>query len=192
VSELKGSTPPDAQQLTALLIAWNRGDRAALDAIMPLVHGPLRRLARQHMALEKGRTLQPTALVNEVYLRLVDMKRVAWTDRAHFYAVCARVMRHVLVDLARARKMKKRDAGAACVSLGAAPAAIGTPQYDVLDIDRALEELATFDARRSRVVELRVFGGLTVQESADVLGVSPDTVTRDWKLAKAWLLRRLA
>ena len=144
------------------------------------------------MALDKGRTLQPTALVNEVYLRLVDMKRVAWTDRAHFYAVCARVMRHVLVDLARARKMKKRDAGAARLSLGAALAAVRTPQYDVLDIDRALEELATFDARRSRVVELRVFGGLTVQESADVLGVSPDTVTRDWKLAKAWLLRRLA
>ena len=142
----------------------------------------------------KGRTLQPTALVNEVDPRLVDMKRVAWTDRAHFYAVCARVMRHVLVDLARARKMKKRDAGAARLSLGDALAARRTPRTDVLDINRALEELATFDARRAPG------GGIAGVRRADrcrraasgARDVSTDTVTRDWKLAKAWLLRRLA
>jgi RNA polymerase sigma factor (TIGR02999 family) len=143
------------------------------------------------MAREQA-TLQATELVNEAYLRLVDMTRVAWTDRAHFFAVAARLMRHILVDLARARKTQKRGGGATRVSLTSVMDEAQVPSCDVLDVDRALDKLADFDARRAKVVELRIFGGLTVTETATALGVSPDTVTRDWKLAKAWLVRELA
>jgi RNA polymerase sigma factor (TIGR02999 family) len=179
--------------VTELLLAWSAGDRAALDALIPLVHHELLVLARRYMARENaGHTLQSSALVNEAYLRLVDMRRVDWQNRAHFLAVAARVMRHVLVDLARSKRSQKHGGGARRMSLEEAPDLASTPVYDVLGLDHALDALATLDPRRGKVVELRIFGGLTIEETAAALNVSADTVTRDWKLAKAWLARELA
>ena len=178
--------------VTELLAQWGRGDEAALDRLVSLVHHELHQIARRHMARERGdHTLQPTALVNETYLRLVDAKNVTWHDRAHFLAVCAQVMRRVLVDHARARRSQKRGGDAPMVAFDDTLVGAEIRRPDVVALDDALDELAQFDARKSRVVELRCFGGLTVEETAAVVNVSQDTVMRDWKLAKAWLQRQL-
>ena len=181
------------RNVTELLRAWSSGDPAALDELVPLVHQQLRLLARRYLARENaGHTLQATALVNEAYLRLLDGRRVNWQDRNHFFAVAARIMRHVLVDLARSKQFQKRGGGLSLVPLDDAPAPVLVPTYDLLDLDRALDALANLDPRRAKVVELRIFGGLTIEETAAALKVSTDTVTRDWRLAKAWLARELA
>jgi RNA polymerase sigma-70 factor (ECF subfamily) len=171
-----------------LLLQWGRGDEAARERLIPLVHEELRQIARRCMAGERvGHSLQATALVNEAYVRLVDGKAVAWQDRAHFLAVSARVMRRILVDHARARHAQKRGGDDARVTFDEALVVTDEPRREFFALDAALEALATFDDRKSRVVELRFFGGLSVEETAAVLGVSPDTVMRDWRLAKAWL-----
>ena len=181
------------EQVTGLLLAWSNGDPAALDTLVPIVHGQLRALARRYMAGERAdHTLQTNALVNEAYLRLVDMGRVEWRDRAHFFAIAARIMRHILVDMARAKRFRKRGGELTRVALDQALLPAPSPACDVLDVDAALETLAAIDPRRGKVVELRIFGGLSVEETAAALGVSTDTVSRDWKLAKAWLARELA
>jgi RNA polymerase sigma factor (TIGR02999 family) len=175
-------------QVTALLLKWGQGDEAALDRLIPLVHRELHRIARRCMAGEReGHSLQATALVNEAYVRLVGGKAVAWHDRAHFLAVAARVMRRILVDHARARQVQKRGGAAAMVTFDEALVVTDEPRQDFVALDLALEALAKFDERKSRVVEMRFFGGLSVEESAAALNVSPDTVMRDWRLAKAWL-----
>jgi RNA polymerase sigma-70 factor, ECF subfamily len=171
-----------------LLLQWGRGDEAARERLIPLVHEELRQIARRCMAGERvGHSLQATALVNEAYVRLVDGKAVAWQDRAHFLAVSARVMRRILVDHARARHAQKRGGDDARVTFDEALVVTDEPRREFVALDAALEALATFDDRKSRVVELRYFGGLSVDETATALGVSPDTVMRDWRLAKAWL-----
>jgi len=177
---------------TALLLAWRSGDETALDKLIPLVHAELRQIAGRMMARERhGHTLQPTALVNEVFLRLVDVRRVQWQNRAHFLAMAARLMRRVLVEAARSRDSQKR--GGKIVRIDVEPAQIGatSPGPDLVALHDALDALATLDARKSQVVELRYFGGLSVQETAEVLAVSPETIMRDWKFAKLWLLREL-
>jgi len=178
--------------ITELLVAWRNGDEAALAQLMPEVHGELHRIARRCMRGERaGHTLQATALVNEAYVRLVDTRQVRWQDRTHFLAMSARLMRRVLVDHARARLYQKRGGGALKVTLTDGLAGSDEQPQDVIALHDALDALAKFDERKSRVVELRFFGGLTVEETAHVLGVSPDTIMRDWKLAKAWLLREI-
>ena len=181
-----------SHDVTRLLVRWKDGDEAALQQLVPIVHEELRRLARRQMAGERpGHTLQPTALVNEAYLRLVNLKQIQWQDRAHFFAMGARLMRRVLVDFARSRGYQKRGGGAKQVSFTRLlDIAEGQPT-DVVALNDALEALADVDERKSRVVELRFFGGLTVEETAEVLNVSRETVRRDWKLAKMWLLRHL-
>jgi RNA polymerase sigma factor (TIGR02999 family) len=174
--------------VTALLLQWGKGDVAARERLIPLVHQELYQIARRCMAGERvGHSLQATALVNEAYLRLVDGKVVAWQDRAHFLAVSARVMRRILVDHARGRLAQKRGGEDARVSFDEALVVTDEPRQNFVALDDALEALAKFDERKSRVVELRFFGGLTVEETASVLNVSPDTVMRDWRLARAWL-----
>lgn len=164
-----------------------------LAQLAPLVHEELRRIARRCMAGERaGHTLQATALVHEAYLRLVDVRRVQWRDRAHFLAMAARLMRRVLVDHARAKRYQKRGGGAVRVTFAEELPVGEAPDLDLLAVDEALSALAVVDERKGRVVELRFFGGLTVDETADVLEVSPETVMRDWKMAKAWLRRELA
>jgi RNA polymerase sigma factor (TIGR02999 family) len=183
---------PSTAEVTQLLLAWGQGDNAALDRLVPAVHAELRRIARRQMGNERvGHTLQPTALVNEAYLRLVDIRQVQWQDRAHFFAMSSRVMRRVLVDAARARGYKKRGAGAHKVSFD--EGLIASPQRapDIVALDEALQALAAFDPRKSQVVEMRFFGGLSNEEVAEALGVSERTVKRDWTLAKLWLLREL-
>ncbi len=183
------STPPD---VTRLLQAWSDGDETALARLLPLVEADLRRLARACMRHERnGHTLQPTALVNEAFLRLAGARRLEWQDRAHFMGIAARLMRRVLVDHARARGYQKRGGGAERVSLDGALLEAAQRPLDVIELDRALETFATIDARRSRVVELRFFGGLTLEETAEVLNVSSETVKRDWRVAKLWLHREL-
>ena len=178
--------------VTELLRAWGDGDDAALEQLTPLVEGELRRLARAYMRRERrDHTLQATALVNEAFLRLTDARRVRWQDRAHFLGISARLMRRVLVDHARARGYRKRGGGAQHVTLDEGLVLSPEPAVDVLALDRALEALAAVDVRKSRVIELRFFGGLSVEETAEVLHVSADTVKRDWRLAKLWLLREL-
>lgn len=178
--------------VTQLLRAWHDGDDTALDALIPLVEAELRRLARAHMARERrAHTLQTTALVNEAFVRLVDAREVRWQDRAHFLGIAARLMRRVLVDHARARGYQKRGGGAQKVVLDEAMVVAPAVDFTVLDVDRALLALAAVDERKSRVVEMRFFGGMSVEETAEVLHVSPDTVKRDWRLAKLWLLREL-
>ena len=184
------SRPPSNP--TALLLAWGRGDQAAFDQLVPLVHEELRRIARQHMGHERGgHTLQPTALINEAYLRLVDVKHIQWQDRQHFFAMAARVMRRVLVDAARARRFHKRGGGAPMTSLDEALVVSNEPRRDLVELDDALNALSVVDPRKAQVVEMRYFGGLSVEETADALHVSPGTVMRDWRLAKVWLLREL-
>jgi RNA polymerase sigma factor (TIGR02999 family) len=180
------------QRVTDLLVAWGHGDQAALEQLMPLVHAELRRLAARYMSRERpGHTLQPTALVNEVYLRLVNIDQVRWENRAHFMAVAARLMRRILVDFARARRYKKRGGGEHQVAFDESIVVEVGRGHDLLALDDALEALARVDARQSQIVIMRFFGGLTVEEVANVLNISVATVMRDWKLAKSWLLREL-
>ncbi len=185
-----GSDRPAA--VTDLLLQWGHGDDGALDRLIPLVHRELHQIARRHMAHERAdHSLQATALVNETFLRLVDAHTVTWKDRAHFLAVCARVMRRILVDHARTRSAQKRGGLVATVPLDDTLAISDEPRQDFVALDDALDALAKFDTRKSRVVELRFFGGLTVEETAAVVNVSPETVMRDWQLAKAWLQREM-
>jgi RNA polymerase sigma factor (TIGR02999 family) len=182
-----------SHDVSGLLARWKDGDDAALQELVPIVHDELRRLARRQMAGERpGHPLQPTALVNEAYLRLADLKRMQWQDRAHFFAMAARLMRRILVDVARSHRYQKRGGGAQQVSFSRALEVAESPSTDVAALDEALEALARVDERKSRVVELRFFGGLSVEETAEVLKVSRETVKRDWTFAKTWLLRHLA
>jgi RNA polymerase sigma factor (TIGR02999 family) len=186
-------TEPSTHEVTALLLAWSQGDPSALEKLTPLVYQELHRLARGYMGREHaGHTLQTTALVHEAYLRLIDSSRVRWQNRAHFFAVAAQLMRRILVDFARSRHQLKRGGDAPRVSLSEAVEVAGEKDADLVALDDALQNLASVDLRKSRVVELRFFGGLSVEETAEVLQVSPDTVMRDWRLAKLWLLRELS
>jgi RNA polymerase sigma factor (TIGR02999 family) len=178
--------------ITGLLHAWRRGDRDALNELIPLVYDELHRLARARMRRERaGHTLQTTVLVNEAYLRLVNVRQVQWKDRAHFFAVSAELMRRILVDHARSLAYLKRGGGAGCVSLDDCASIELARRSDLLDLDDALKTLERLDRRKAKIVELRFFGGLTVEETAAVLGVSPQTVHRDWKLSKFWLSREI-
>lgn len=175
------------------MVAWRCGDEIAFERLIPLVYRELHRVARAAMRGERtGHTLEPTALVNEAYLRLVDLRRLNWQDRAHFLAVSARLMRQILIDHARAHRYQKRGGGAVKVTLDGNIAVSSEPGRDLVALDDALEALSRVDERKSRVIELRFFGGLTVEETATFMSVSVDTIMRDWKLAKAWLLRELA
>jgi RNA polymerase sigma-70 factor (ECF subfamily) len=177
---------------TALLLAWGRGEQAAFDQLVALVHDELRRIARRHMRHERpGHSLQATALVNEAYLRLIDIKHVQWQNRAHFFAMSARVMRRILVDSARARGNEKRGGGVVKVSFDEALLVTEEPGQDLEALDEALQELEKIHPRKSQVVELRYFGGLSLEETAEALHVSVDTVKRDFRFAKLWLLREL-
>jgi RNA polymerase sigma factor (TIGR02999 family) len=181
------------EQVTALLLAWNQGDETALEKLMPLVYDELRRLAHRYMSGESaGHTLQTTALVNEAYLRLIEARNVDWQNRAQFFAISAQLMRRVLVDFVRARGYQKRGGGAAHVSLSEALEVSLERGTELIALDDALTALAALDPRAGRVVELRFFGGLSVEETAEVLKVSPKTVKRDWNWAKAWLARELS
>jgi RNA polymerase sigma factor (TIGR02999 family) len=181
-----------SQRVTALLSAWREGHQDAEHRLFDLVYKDLRRVAARYMAHERPEhTLQATALVNEAYLRLIDIERIQWRDRSHFLAVAARVMRRILVDNARAHRAHKRGSGAQNVSLDEALLVTRNYGPDLVALDEALSGLASLDERQSKVVELRFFGGLGVDETAEVLGVSSDTVLRDWKMAKVWLLREI-
>jgi RNA polymerase sigma factor (TIGR02999 family) len=180
-------------EITQLLTAWGRGDEGALEKLMPLVYEGLRQAARRHMAQQRAdHTLQATALVNEVYLRLVNFREVQWQDRAHFFAVCAKLMRRILVDFARSRHYQKRGGEAPRITLEEALVVSPKSPAGLLALDDALKALATIDPRRAQVVELRFFGGLSVKETAEALKVSEETVQRDWRLAKLWLFHELS
>jgi RNA polymerase sigma factor (TIGR02999 family) len=179
--------------LTQLLQAWGQGDEGALAQLAPLVENELHRLAHKYMSRERpGQTLQTTALVNEVYLRLIDTQQVSWQNRAHFFAISARMMRRILTDFARSRSYLKRGGEAVQVSWDEALVVSEEPDADIVAIDGALSQLAKVDPRKSQVVELRFFGGLSIEETAEVLKISQQTVMRDWKFAKAWLMRALS
>jgi RNA polymerase sigma-70 factor (ECF subfamily) len=179
--------------ISELLVAWGGGDEAALERLMPLVYDELKRLAHRYMRGERvGHTLQTTALVNEAYLRLAKWKDVHWQNRAQFFAVSAQMMRRILVDFARERQYQKRGGGALQVSLSEAAAFAGGPETDLVALDEALTALAKVDLRKAQMVEMRFFGGLSIAEVAEVLKVSEETVNRDWRLAKVWLLRELS
>jgi len=183
---------PSTHEVTCLLRAWSAGDAHALEELTSLVYRDLHRLAHRYMGRERpGYTLQTTVLINEVFLRLVDTRAVSWQDRAHFFALCAQLMRRILTDLDRARYTRKRGGGALAVELDSGLMVAGKGRPNLVALDDALEHLGRVDPRKSRVVELRFFGGLSVQETAEVLKVSPETVMRDWRLAKAWLWREL-
>jgi RNA polymerase sigma factor (TIGR02999 family) len=183
---------PSSHQVTQLLLAWGSGDAAAFNELMPLVYAELRTLARRQMQRERsGHTLQATALVHEAYLRLIDQRQVHWQNRAQFFAVAAQVMRRVVVDYARKRRRIKRGGGTPHLSLDEAALLTPSQSPQVLELDEALYRLAAVDERKSRVVEMRYFGGLSVEEVAAVLGVSENTVISDWAVAKAWLRREL-
>jgi RNA polymerase sigma-70 factor, ECF subfamily len=184
---------PQLNEVTGLLRAWSAGDEEALQKLTPLVYQELHRAARRYMAGERsGHTLQATALINEVYLRLIDAKSTDWQNRAHFFAVCAQLMRRILTDFARSRRYQKRGGGAAHMPLDEAVVVGSEPDSDLVALDDALKRLTLADERKGRVVELRFFGGLDIKETAEVLKVSNETVMRDWKLAKVWLLRDLS
>jgi RNA polymerase sigma factor (TIGR02999 family) len=189
--------PSDSQEISMLLKAWGNGDQAALDRLTPLVYAELHRMARRHMRKERENTLQTTALVHEAYLRLVDAKGFACTDRTHFFALSAQIMRPILVDAARARVSAKRGGDARPLdhseglNLDEIAGNDSQKSAEVLALDQALDDLAGVDARKARVIELRFFGGLSVEETAEVLQISPQSVMRDWKLARAWLVREL-
>jgi RNA polymerase sigma-70 factor (ECF subfamily) len=181
-----------AETPTDLLLAWGNGDRAAFDRLVPLVSHELRQLAGKYLRREReGHTLQPTALVNEAYLRLVDLNRIQWQDRAHFFAMAARTMRRILVDHARARDNDKRGGGAQRVPLELALEISLTPERHLVELDEALQRLEAVHQRKAQVVELRFFIGLSLEETAEALHISVDTVKRDWRFAKLWLLRDL-
>jgi RNA polymerase sigma factor (TIGR02999 family) len=193
------ASPGESAEITRLLKAWGRGDSAALDRLTPLVYERLHRMARSYMRNERvGHTLQATALVNEAFLRLVDVRDLDWKDRAHFFAVCARVMRRILVDAARSRAAIKRGGQAdrlehsTAIDLDRLAATGAEMSLQVCALDEALDRLARIDPRRAQVIELRFFGGLTVDETGQVLQVSAQTVMRDWRLARAWLARELS
>src|SRR4029077_20635854 len=178
--------------ISRLLRAWSDGDQLALGELTPIVYAELRRLAHGYMRGERpGHSLQTTALVNEAYMRLVGCSRTRWQNRAHFFAVSAQLMRRILVDFARSRGYVKRGAGVRCLSLEKCPDIFDRTDPDLVSLDDVLNTLAAIDPRKSKVIELRFFGGLTAEETAEVLKVSPDTILRDWKLAKIWLHREL-
>lgn len=178
--------------ITELLIDWNRGDKSALDRLMPLVYEELRNVARRRLAAEqREHTLQSAALVNETYLRLVDQERVQWRNRAHFFAISARMMRRILVDHARQRSAAKRGGANPKLSLDESLRVQDQPDLDVVALDEALDALAKLDLQQARVIELRFFAGLTIEEISEALAISPATITRDWVTAKAWLFDRL-
>ena len=190
--ETRMAIPVSTDSPTALLLAWNEGDPHAFDTLLPLVYQELRRLARHYMGNERaGHTMQATALVNEAYLRLIKVDRVRWQNRAHFFAMAAMLMRRILVDAARARRYQKRGGGVTALSLNEALVVSPEPAHDLVALDDALRTLAALDRRKSQVVEMRFFGGLSLDETAEALQVSRDTVKRDWKMAKLWLLREL-
>jgi len=185
-------TRSTGDNLTGLLIEWRQGDKTALDRITPLVYDELRRIAHRYVQREReGHTLQTTALVNEAYLRLAGQQRIDWQNRSHFFAVTAQVMRHILIDHARRRHFTKHGGGARQVSLEDAALMSQERAAELIALDEALDELAKLDQRKSRVVELRYFGGLSLEETAEVLEVSLMTVRRDWRVAKAWLYKRV-
>jgi len=184
---------PSTHEVTSLLQAWGRGDDDALQRLVPLVYDQLRLAARRYMARERpGHTLETTALIHETYLRLVDVRQVKWQNRAHFLAMCAQLMRRILIEFARSRGYQKRGGGAVRVNFDEALTFGKQPDFNLVALDDALNRLAQVDERKSKVVELRFFGGLDVKETAEVMNVSADTVMRDWKLAKVWLLRELS
>ena len=184
---------PEGSEVTQLLRAWGNGDERALERLTPLVYEALRRTARRHMARQPpSHTLQATGLVNEVYLHLVNIRETDWQNRAHFFAVCAKLMRRILIDRARRQQYLKRGGGVPHVELEEALIVSGEPPAGLLALDDALDALAALDPRKVQVVELRYFGGLSVKESAEVLKVSEETVLRDWRLAKMWLLNELS
>ena len=181
-----------SREVTHLLLAWRQGEKEAFDKLVPVVYEELRRLAHRYMCGErKDHTLQTTALVNEAYLRLLECSRVNWQNKAHFLAISAQLMRRILVDYARSHRSRKRGGEAERITLDEFKIPSTGPDPDLIEIDDALKSLAEVDARKCQVVELRFFGGLTAEETSEVLGVSPDTVLRDWKLARAWLAREL-
>jgi RNA polymerase sigma factor (TIGR02999 family) len=183
---------PSPQQITRLLVAWSNGDRAALDQLMPLIYGELRRMARRYMAGQPlGHTLQTTALIHEAYIKLAGQEEKRWQNRAHFFGVAAQAMRHILVDHARTRHAAKRGGAVRAFSLDEAAVLADDQAATLVALDDALKSLAQFAPRQSQVVELRYFGGLSVKETAEVLKVSAETVTRDLRMAKAWLLREM-
>jgi RNA polymerase sigma factor (TIGR02999 family) len=185
--------PADPHEITGLLVAWGKGDRGALDRLVPLVESEMRQTARAYLGKERpDPNLQTTAIINEVFLRLIESNSVSCGDRSHFYALCARVMRRVLVDQARARRAAKRGNNARPVSLGESCLISQECLTDVVAIDEALASLSRADPRKGQVVELRFFGGLSVEETAETLGISPESVMRDWRLARVWLLRELS
>jgi RNA polymerase sigma factor (TIGR02999 family) len=178
--------------VTQLLLEWNKGDRAALDRLMPVVYDELRRLAQKHLWAETpGHTLQATALVNEAYLRLVDQRRVNWQNRAHFFGAAAQIIRRLLVDHARARNRQKRGAGALTITLTDDVNTSQGKELDVVALDDALRELAKLDPQQEKIVELRFFTGLSIEDTAEALNVSPATIKRDWATARAWLYRQI-
>jgi RNA polymerase sigma factor (TIGR02999 family) len=181
------------QEVTQLLIDWSNGDQAALDKLMPLVYDELRRMAKRYMSRQTpGHTLQTTALINEAFIKLVGQQEMQWQNRSHFFGVAAQAMRHILVDYARSRKYEKRGGGAQKVSLDEALMVSDERAAEIVALDDALKELAKVDLRKCQVVEMRYFGGLSVEETAEALNVSPVTVMRDWSMAKAWLHRELS
>ena len=180
-------------EVTQLLASWSNGDQAARDRLMSVVYEELHRLARRYMRRESpGHTLQTSALLNEAFLRLVDQKNVRWQNRAHFYGIAAQMMRRILVDYARSRNYSKRGGGVRAMSLDEAFIVSDERSAEVVAVHEALEELTKFDARKGQIVELRFFGGLSIEETAEILGVSPGTVMRDWTLAKAWLRKEMS
>jgi RNA polymerase sigma factor (TIGR02999 family) len=184
--------PTSSVDVTRLLQEWSDGDEEALHKLIPLVYEALHSAASRYMAHERpGHTLQATALIHETYLRLVDVRKVKWQSRTHFLAICAQLMRRILIDFARSRASQKRRGAAPHIDLDEALHLSAEPEFDLVALDEALERLARVDERQSKVVELRFFGGLDVKESAEVLKVSPETVMRNWKLAKVWLFREL-
>ena len=184
--------PQAEKEITAILKDWTNGKRESADELLKLVYDELRKIAARYLGKERsGHTLQPTALVHEAYMRLIDISDLDWKDRAHFFAVAANVMRHILVDHARARLTEKRGGHFQRISLETAVNVLSEPSLDVLAVDDAMRELAEFDKRQCKIIELRFFGGLTIEETAAVLDISAATVKREWILAKAWLFRRL-
>ena len=187
-----GGAAVEPGEVTALLLRWQDGDQEALERLTPLVYEDLRRVARRQLRAERaGHTLEPTAVVHEVYMRLVDQRRVQWQNRAQFFAIAARLTRRVLLNHARDRQAQKRGGDATRVTLAEGDAASGPREVDLLDLDRALQRLGELDADQERVIELRYFGGLSIDETAEALGCSPATVKRDWQSARAWLFAEL-
>lgn len=187
------SEVPTQANVTELLVNWGKGDQQALEQLMPIVYDELRRLAGRYLRRERsGHTLQSTALVHEAFLRLIDQNRVQWQNRAHFFGVAAQLIRRILVDHARAHRAQKRGAGAVVLSLDEALGVPGAQDIDLISLDDSLVQLTEMDPQQGKIVELRFFGGLSIEETAEAIGVSPATVKRDWVMAKAWLFQNLS